>query len=61
MALPTIDPLVWRVIGAGLWRQHESWDGTYDVGDLVDALEYLDIKAENERRLREAMAHAERG
>jgi len=46
---------VWRVIGAGLWRQHEAFDGTYDVGDLAEALEYLDVKEENEARMRNYM------
>ena len=43
-------PTLWRPIAAGLWRQHEAVDGTYDIQDLADALEYLDVKEENERR-----------
>lgn len=38
---------------AGFWRQHELYDGTYDIGDLLDVLEMLDVKEENERRYRE--------
>jgi hypothetical protein len=41
-------------VAAGLWRQYEMFDGTYDAQDLADALEYLDVKEENEKRLREA-------
>jgi hypothetical protein len=26
------------------------FDGTYDIGDLLDVLEYLDVKEENTRR-----------
>jgi hypothetical protein len=43
------------VIGSGLWRQHEAWDGTYTLADLIDAHEYLDVKEENERRLERAL------
>lgn len=39
---------------AGIWRQHEMWDGTYDFDDLLDAHEMLSVKAENERRARAA-------
>jgi hypothetical protein len=44
---------VWRPVAAGLWRQHEIFDGTYDVQDLFDALEFLDVKEENQRRFAE--------
>ena len=50
---PTIDALVWAPVAASLWRQHEISDGTYDVQDLLDVLEFLDVKTENERRYRE--------
>ena len=35
---------------AGLWRQHELWDGTYTLDDLLDAVELLQVTAENQRR-----------
>ena len=35
---------------AGLWRQHELWDGTYDLDDLITIHQMLDIKAVNEYR-----------
>lgn len=50
MAFPTLDPLLWRPVAAGLWRQHELWDGTYDVQDLADVLEFLEVQEENRRR-----------
>lgn len=53
MPFPSIDALAWRPVAAGLWHQREMWDGTYDVGDLADALEYLDVKDENQRRYTE--------
>jgi hypothetical protein len=59
VAFPTLDPLVWRVVAAGLWRQSEAHDGTYDCQDLCDAIEYLDIKAENERLYKEWRAATE--
>jgi hypothetical protein len=39
---------------AGFWRQHEVWDGTYTLDDLLDAHEMLEVKNENERRAIEA-------
>jgi hypothetical protein len=41
---------VWRPVASGLWKQHEAFDGTYDVQDLCDVLEFLDVKEENTRR-----------
>jgi Family of unknown function (DUF6889) len=38
---------------AGLWWQRETFDGTYDMDDLLDAHEMLDLKAETERLDRE--------
>jgi hypothetical protein len=37
-------------VAAGLWRQHELWDGTYTLDDLLDAVELLGVTAENPRR-----------
>ncbi|WP_158408551.1 DUF6889 family protein [Desulfosporosinus fructosivorans] len=39
---------------AGMWQQHEVWDGTYTLDDLANAHEMLAVKAENERRANEA-------
>lgn len=38
---------------AGMWKQHELWDGTYTFDDLLDAREILEVKYENERRASE--------
>ncbi|HID0823812.1 TPA: DUF6889 family protein [Clostridium botulinum] len=37
-----------------MWKQHEVWDGTYTLDDLLDAHEILSVKNENERRASEA-------
>ena len=36
-----------------MWRQHEVWDGTYTLGDLLDAHEMMAVRTENERRAHE--------
>lgn len=38
----------------GYWRQHELWDGTYTLDDLLDIHEMIVVKQENERRAHEA-------
>lgn len=38
-----------------MWRQHEVWDGTYNLDDLLDAHEIIAAKSENERRMRESL------
>jgi hypothetical protein len=37
---------------AGYWKQHEVFDGTYDIDDLLDIHELIIIKSENEKRAR---------
>jgi hypothetical protein len=39
---------------AGLWRQSEFSDGTYDIHDLIEVNRVLDIQDENKRRAIEA-------
>ena len=41
-----------RPVVHGLWRQRETFDGTYSFEDLLDAHELLDVKAENDYRQR---------
>jgi len=38
---------------AGMWRQHEVWDGRYTFSDLMDAHEILIVREENKRRAEE--------
>ena len=33
-----------------MWRQHELWDGTYTLDDLLDAAELVQVRRENEYR-----------
>lgn len=40
---------------AGDWKQHEVYDGTYTFDDLLDWYEMAQVKAENERRIKEYM------
>ena len=34
----------------GMWRQHELWDGTYTLDDLLDIVELIRVQRENENR-----------
>ena len=47
---PNIDELAFLPVAAGMWRQHEMWDGTYTLDDLLDAVELIQVTAENRRR-----------
>ena len=37
-------------MAAGFWKQHELWDGTYTLDDLLDIVELIRVTRENERR-----------
>ena len=50
MEAPNIDELAFLPVAAGLWKQHELWDGTYTLDDLLDILELIALRRENERR-----------
>lgn len=39
---------------AKLWKQHETWDGTYTLDDLLDVREMMAVQEENQTRAREA-------
>ena len=47
---PNIDELAFLPVAVGMWRQHELWDGTYTLDDLLDAVELIQVTAENQRR-----------
>jgi len=38
---------------AGSWQQHQVWDGTYTLDDLLDWHEMQRVKSANEQRLKE--------
>lgn len=42
--------MLFAPVAAGMWKQHELWDGTYTYDDLLDILELMNVKSENERR-----------
>ncbi|MFR0045491.1 MULTISPECIES: DUF6889 family protein [Clostridium] len=37
-------------VEAGHWNQHELWDGTYDLDDLLDIHEMMSVSNENKMR-----------
>jgi hypothetical protein len=39
---------------AGKWKQHELWDNTYTLDDLLDIHEVMQITNENTKRSIEA-------
>ena len=41
-----------------MWQQHELWDGTYTLDDLLDAVELIRVKRENENRAADSAARA---
>ena len=59
MAFPSLNPLLWRPVAAKLWKHHQIFDGTYDVGDLLDILEFMDVQEENQRRYNASLKSAE--
>ena len=54
---PNVDEFAFLPVTAGMWRQHELWDGTYTLDDLLDTVEMIRVRRENERRALEAMNH----
>ena len=47
---PNVDEFLFLPVAAGHWRQHELWDGTYTLDDLLDIVELIRVKHENEYR-----------
>ena len=45
-----IDEMAFLSVSAGYWRQHEMWDGTYTLDDLMDIVELIQVSNENQRR-----------
>ena len=43
-------------MAAGFWKQHELWDGTYTLDDLLDIAELIRVRRENENRAAEAVS-----
>lgn len=49
-----VNEFVYGPVIAGMWQQHEVWDGTYILDDLLDAHEILSVKSENQYRVNES-------
>ena len=47
-----LDAFLFLPVAAGIWKQHELWDGTYTLDDLLDAIELIQVTRENELRSR---------
>jgi hypothetical protein len=56
VSLPDGEDYLMRPVLAGMCRLESLLDGTLDLGDIAWANDALAIKAENERRYREAKA-----
>ena len=54
LTCPNIDEFLFLPVAAGMWRQHELWDGTYTLDDLLDIVELIRVRRENEARAMEA-------
>ncbi|MBR3098554.1 MAG: hypothetical protein IKH18_03130 [Clostridia bacterium] len=50
VSAPNIDEFLFLPVAMGCWRQHELWDGTYTLDDLLDITEMLRVRLENEHR-----------
>ena len=53
---PNIDSFLFMPVAAGLWWQHELWNGTYTLDDLLDLVELIRVRRENEARAAEIAA-----
>ena len=51
--LPNIDEFFFLPVALGYWKQHELWDGTYTLDDLLDIAELAEVRRENENRATE--------
>jgi hypothetical protein len=49
-----VNAFLFAPVIAGMWEQHQVWDSTYSLDDLLDAHEILAVKHENERRAYES-------
>lgn len=56
-----MDEFAYAPVMAGMWKQHEVFDGTYDFDDLLDAHEMLAVKAANAMRANKAQERQAKG
>ena len=50
LTCPNIDEFLFLPVAEGFWRQHELWDGTYTLHDLLDIAELIRVRNENQLR-----------
>ena len=55
--MPNLDEFLFLPVAAGMWQQHELWDGTYTLDDLLDIVELIRVRRENDYRAMETMKH----
>ena len=55
LSCPNVDEFLFLPVAAGHWRQHELWDGTYTLDDLLDIVELIRVRRENEYRAAESV------
>ena len=55
LTCPNIDEFLYLPVAAGHWKQHELWDGTYTLDDLLDIVELIRVRRENEARAADAV------
>ena len=53
VSCPNIDEFLFLPVALGYWKQHELWDGTYTLDDLLDIAELAEVRKENEYRAME--------
>ena len=53
VSCPNIDEFLFLPVALGYWKQHELWDGTYTLDDLLDIAELAEVRRENETRAME--------
>ena len=53
LTCPNIDEFLFLPVAEGFWRQHELWDGTYNLDDLLDITELIRVRRANEIRAAE--------
>ena len=57
LSCPNVDEFLFLPVAAGMWQQHELWDGTYTLDDLLDIAELIRVRRENEYRSAEMINH----
>ena len=50
LTCPNVDDFLFLPVALGYWQQHELWDGTYTLDDLLDITEVIAVQRESRRR-----------